>query len=64
LRAVHSTDLRICIEPTIDNEMTEGIMNGYVGNIAWVDLTSGSARTEALSEEIARRYKPRGIHPE
>ena len=31
-------------------------INGYPGKIAWVDLTSGSARTEELSEEIPRKY--------
>jgi aldehyde:ferredoxin oxidoreductase len=44
------------MEPTVGDYMRGGIMNGYAGNIAWVDLTSGSTRTEELSEEIARKY--------
>lgn len=31
-------------------------MNGYMGKIAWVDLTSSDVRTQELTEEVARKY--------
>src|SRR5215831_11240889 len=33
----------------------EGKMKGYGGRIGFVDLTSGSARVETVSEEMARQ---------
>ena len=42
--------------PAVDGYMRGGTMNGYAGKIAWVDLTARGARTEELTEEIARKY--------
>lgn len=32
------------------------MLNGYMGKILWVDLTSGSVKIEETDEEIARKY--------